>query len=297
MKAERDDHIGEPLARSRFPVTHGLLVLLLIAGIGVAWWYTGQDTSTTPDITEAMSEAAPPPVATPRRAPPPAPDIPRKLPPAPVPAAIDSKPDTPPPPPEPVLLPAAEADAWLIARLAELDIPRPVLALFDDNHPLSVSTALLDGASRGILMRKLITGWSPARPFPVQGEGPDLSLDPKGYERYDTLVNTLVAVDATTAERAFHLLRPLYERAYGEIGLKPEDFDNALISALDQVIAAPVLERPPQLAQEKVLYTFADPELEALSPLHKQLVRMGPENTRRLQRHAQAVRAALLGEN
>ncbi len=295
MKAERDDHMGEPLSRSKFPVTHSLLVLLLIAGIGLGWWYTGQDTSTTPNVPDAAPEVPQPSAAMPTRAPPPAPDIPRKLPPAPVPAAIDTKPDT--PAPEPVLPPAGEADAWLMARLAELDIPRPVLALFDDNHPLSVSTALLDGASRGILMRKLITGWTPASPFPVQGEGSDLSLDPKGYERYDTLVNTLVAVDSASAEKTFHLLRPLYERAYGEIGLKPEDFDNALISALDQVIAAPVLEQPPQLAREKVLYTFADPELEALSPLHKQLVRMGPENTRRLQRHAQAVRAALLGEN
>jgi len=43
-----------------------------------------------------------------------------------------------------------------------------------------------------------------------------------------------------------------------------------------------------------VNYKFADPSLEALSPLQKQLVRMGPTNTKRVQDKAKEIRGALL---
>jgi len=43
-----------------------------------------------------------------------------------------------------------------------------------------------------------------------------------------------------------------------------------------------------------VTYKFADKKLEELMPLQKQLLRAGPENTRRIQQQAKALREALL---
>jgi hypothetical protein len=43
-----------------------------------------------------------------------------------------------------------------------------------------------------------------------------------------------------------------------------------------------------------VLYQFADPDLEKLMPLQKQVLRTGPENTQKLQQQALALKNALL---
>ncbi len=290
MRAEQGDHMSEQRARSRFPVVNLVVAALLLVAVGIVLWLNQQEED-APPAPEVVTEA---PVITPAQ-PAPAPDIPR-APPPPPPAPVSAAPveSPPPPPPEPELPPVEEADAWLMTQLGDLGVRESLLNLFDSAHPLSVSAAVLDGLSRGNLMRKMIPGWSPAGAFPAEKVADELYLDPAGYERYDTLVSTLVELEPATVEQGFHLLRPLYERTYGELGLDPEDVDNALIRVLDQVIAAPELDTPPQLLQESVMYTYADPDLEALTPLQKQLLRMGPENTRRLKRQAQAVRAELL---
>jgi hypothetical protein len=43
-------------------------------------------------------------------------------------------------------------------------------------------------------------------------------------------------------------------------------------------------------------YTYEDESLENLSPIAKQLIRMGPENQAAIQAQASALRAALLGK-
>jgi hypothetical protein len=42
------------------------------------------------------------------------------------------------------------------------------------------------------------------------------------------------------------------------------------------------------------MYRYADPQLEELVPLQKQLLRMGPENIRRIKLQARALREGLL---
>jgi hypothetical protein len=70
--------------------------------------------------------------------------------------------------------------------------------------------------------------------------------------------------------------------------------DGIILQSIDNILATPVIVEPLQLVRESVAYKFADPELEALLPLQKQLLRAGPENTQRLQQQAMALREALL---
>jgi hypothetical protein len=46
-----------------------------------------------------------------------------------------------------------------------------------------------------------------------------------------------------------------------------------------------------------VAYKYADMSLESLTPLQKQLIRTGPENTQRLQQQALLLKNALLNPN
>jgi hypothetical protein len=59
------------------------------------------------------------------------------------------------------------------------------------------------------------------------------------------------------------------------------------------VLATPELDTAVELVQPKVMYKFADPTLEALPPLQKQLIRMGPDHVRRIKAYLREVEAAL----
>ena len=48
-----------------------------------------------------------------------------------------------------------------------------------------------------------------------------------------------------------------------------------------------------ELVQPKVLFRYADSRLESLSGLQKQVLRMGPENTRRLKAYVTRLRPLL----
>jgi len=71
--------------------------------------------------------------------------------------------------------------------------------------------------------------------------------------------------------------------------------DNAVVRALDYVLATPELAEPAALKQKEAVYEYADPRLEQLAPLQKQILRMGPENSAVLKQQARKLRNGLLG--
>jgi hypothetical protein len=65
---------------------------------------------------------------------------------------------------------------------------------------------------------------------------------------------------------------------------------------IDHLLAARLIEGPVKLVQRKVLYEFADPELEALSAGQKIMIRIGPENAARLKAKLLEIRRELVRE-
>ena len=78
------------------------------------------------------------------------------------------------------------------------------------------------------------------------------------------------------------------------MGYNPRQMDGIVLQAIDVILAAPIIVEPIKLTRESVVYKFADPALEALPPLQKQLLRIGPNNTKHLQKQAYALQQALL---
>jgi hypothetical protein len=103
-----------------------------------------------------------------------------------------------------------------------------------------------------------------------------------------------MSLDMQQIAGVFHLVRPILESAFAELGYKPRQMDGIILRSLDNILATPVIVEPLQLVRESVTYKFADPKLEALMPLQKQLLRAGPENTQRVQQQALALKKALL---
>jgi hypothetical protein len=119
-------------------------------------------------------------------------------------------------------------------------------------------------------------------------------LNAGNYERYNGVIRILLSIDMPMMAQFFHRVRPLLETAFAELGYRPRQMDGIILQTIDNILTTPVIVEPLKLTRESVTYKFADPDLEGLMPLQKQLLRAGPENTRRIQQQAKALREALL---
>ena len=128
----------------------------------------------------------------------------------------------------------------------------------------------------------------------VKAEKGGAVLGPENYRRYAPFVGFASAVDTDRLVGAYVRFYPLFQEAYETMGYPEGYFNDRLVEVIDHLLVAPEIEGPVRLVQPRVRYQFADPELESLSAGHKILVRMGPENARRLKGKLGEVREALL---
>ena len=124
---------------------------------------------------------------------------------------------------------------------------------------------------------------APAGKFQTLGSGADLRIDPRSYDRYNAVVNAVDAIEPEAAARAYRRLSPLMQQAFDELGYGNLSFDDRLARALGLLVDTPVPDGDVMLRATSVTFQFADPELEALSPAQKHLLRMGPHNMRLVQ--------------
>lgn len=108
-------------------------------------------------------------------------------------------------------------------------------------------------------------------------------MDRGSYQRYSVFVGIFDSLDSQMVAELYVLIQPLLEEAYTELGNDDGSFNAVLFKAIGRLLETPVVEGDISLEQPVVMYHFSDPTLESLSPAQKQLVRMGPANTRRLQ--------------
>lgn len=156
------------------------------------------------------------------------------------------------------------------------------------------SASYFDGLARGSMLSKIFPLAPPEGNFTTHQQGDVIWLNAGNYERYNSTVSALVSLDMQQLAQTFHLIRPLLEKAFAELGYQPRQMDGIILQSIDNILATPIIVKPLKLVRESVTYKFADPRLEALMPLQKQLLRAGPENTQRLQQQALALKKALL---
>ncbi|MEH6516268.1 MAG: DUF3014 domain-containing protein [Halioglobus sp.] len=259
-------------------------VIALIGVIAVVYFLTGGDPEPTPaPPAPAMVEPEPVP------APPPAPDIPE---PAPEPEPEPEATEEPEPEGPPVTLETSdETVREELAKAGSSDLLSAALANAD---LIQRGTGLIDGFSRGLVLTKILPIAAPTGKFTTIEQGDQILIDPASYDRYDENAAAIAELDTEQLVASFHTFRPLLEQAYGSLGYPKGDFDNALIRSLDTIIATPEIEGDIAVAKKEAIYVFVDPELERLSSLQKQLLRMGPDNIALLKEQATALRTGLL---
>jgi hypothetical protein len=200
-----------------------------------------------------------------------------------------------PPLPEPVTLPGLNtSDPFVHEQISDMANADAILRHLAGSQIIRKFVVLIDGMSRGDIPSRDLPVIPPQATLTVSEQGEEFyRLDPASYTRFNLLVNTLVSIDSRQAVERFRLMVPLFETAYAELGYPGRTFTMALQGAFDNILAARVPEREILLTRPSVNYRFADPGLESLSDLEKLLIRMGPENTAKLQQKARQFRVLL----
>lgn len=127
----------------------------------------------------------------------------------------------------------------------------------------------------------------------LEGEGDLPTLSPANSARYAPFVRFAESLDSASGARIYAQFYPLFQQAYDELGYPGRYFNDRLIEVIDHVLAAPqsteplairVVEVRGDVPSERpwVRYEFADPRLQALSPGHKLMLRVGPDNAQRI---------------
>lgn len=124
---------------------------------------------------------------------------------------------------------------------------------------------------------------APATPFMARGSEGQQTIDPRSYARYDDLADAVSAIDARGAARLYATLKPRLDEAYAELGEPAANFDEVLERAIRELLRVPIVHDPIALKPKPMSYAYADPQLEALTPPQKQLLRMGSKNVSMVQ--------------
>jgi hypothetical protein len=178
-----------------------------------------------------------------------------------------------------VLPPLNTSDDWLREEV-EPAAATFLATLLGESELVRTFAAVLENASRGEYPRNLLGFMAPSGKFVVHRVAGRAAIDPASYARYDRYVEALEAVSPARAAAVFLKFEPLLFEALREFGEDPRAPRSLLADALSRIYAIPLPADPIPLVRPKVMYKFADAELEALSPLQKQLLRMGPTNLR-----------------
>jgi len=261
-------------------VLQGTVVLLLIVG-GAAAWLALRDAAPTPP-------AAPPPELPLVASPPPAlpPPAPAKPIPAPTPVVAAAPPAFVPPG-------LNESDPVVRELAGGISAQSQLTEWLEADGLIRRFVVAVANVAEGRTPRDQLAPVWPADEFEVQGTKEQVLPNPASYARYDLVTDVFVSLDTEGAIALYHKLEPVFDEAYAELGYPETPFREALASAIQELLGAPVLVGEPGLQKRVLTWEYTDPEIEGLSPAQKQLLRMGPANVPRVQRKLRAFGKAL----
>jgi len=247
----------------------GFFVLLIIIGAGILLrevWLSRQKPPVE-EVLPPMEESAPTPSPLEEAPSPPSQlEIPESVP----------EPSVPLPP-----LDQSDALARSLAKPFSGDPDFPAFLVPDDLIRRFV--LVVDNIARGDVPKSELQSLRPRQEFRAALNAQDeWIIDPASFQRYDRVANLVASLDTRAIVKAYTLLRPLFQQAYLELGMPNGSFDATLEQALRNLLDTPTTGQEIALTPRTNRFEFADPDLEARSPVQRQLLRMGPDNARKI---------------
>lgn len=253
-----------------------LLVVLVAAGAGYYLWQKNHPQA-EPQAPTPAPQASAPPIA------PPAIQHPIGE------AGVDAR---------EVPLPAlGESDKPLRDALAGVIPPASLGQYFLLDGLVRRVVATVDALPRHTLPQRVLPVKPVPGPFATVGQAEGLLIAPQNAARYTPFVRLAESVDTRKLVAIYARYYPLFQQAYVELGYPNGYFNDRLIIAIDDLLSAPEAPDAVPLVQPKVLYAYADPELEALSAGQKTMLRIGNENAARVKAKLREIRRALTAKS
>jgi hypothetical protein len=162
--------------------------------------------------------------------------------------------------------------------------PHPLFAKSLENQDLiRTFVAMINNVADGETPAFHLQFLTPAKRFQVIRKGDKYILDRRSYKRYDSFANALASLDTQQSIHLYKRLIPTFNKALRELGETDTTFEVRFIQAIDVLLATPRVSAPLQLEKKVITYAFSDPKLEQLKPVQKHLLRMGPDNQKKIQ--------------
>ncbi|HET7560782.1 MAG TPA: DUF3014 domain-containing protein [Rhodanobacteraceae bacterium] len=156
--------------------------------------------------------------------------------------------------------------------------------------------ATVDALPRHTIGSSILPLQTPKGTFVADAAGTQPMIGAQNYARYAPFMQIVEGVDARTMVTWYVHWYPLFQQAYRQLGYPHGYFNDRLIAAIDDMLAAPNAGASVALVKaDNGLYKFADPTWEALSVGQKLMIRVGPENERTLKLKLHRIRALLMG--
>jgi hypothetical protein len=122
----------------------------------------------------------------------------------------------------------------------------------------------------------------PSQSFSVYNQADRVWIDRSSFQRYNPYVDAIETVSADDLLEVYQTYKPTLIEKFTEIARPGDELDDTLMRAIDELLDTPQVPVPIEVYSESVMFKFADPKIEALSEPQKQMIRMGPDNMRRL---------------
>ena len=154
-------------------------------------------------------------------------------------------------------------------------------------------TAVVDNIANGLSPRSHVEFLAPQEEFQLIEKNGLFYVNPESYNRYNLIADVFASMDSEGCVKLYEQLKPLFQEAYRDLGYPTQDFQQTLFIAILELLKTPVVEGDILLEKKVITYMMADPQLEQLSQAQKHLLRMGPENVRKIQAKLREMALAL----
>ncbi|MGO2373461.1 DUF3014 domain-containing protein [Pseudoalteromonas sp. KG3] len=196
--------------------------------------------------------------------------------------------------PEPEVAPLPtlnESDTVVVASIDDY-LSDQAMSLLITDDVIRRGVVFIDNLAKGKVVAKHAPVERPEESFSVI-EGDILTIDPNSYERYTPYVKIFTSMSAAQIVRLYDEYKPLINDAYAEIGYQGDAFNQTLEEAIELLLDTPEPKGDMPLLRDSVTYQYAYSEWERLPAAQKQLLRMGPENMKKVKAVLRSVKAEL----
>jgi len=196
-------------------------------------------------------------------------------------------------PPEPTVT-EETADAYARETIERVNGGKALAQFVAGDYIVERAVAIVDALRRGEVPYKLLPVGRPSKPFPIGDDGLRVTMDPSGFSRYDVFAQWVNGIDVLAIVDLLSEYEQIATEALSRMGVGDFDIRSAVLAATTEILATPIAPESAELMKREANWVYMDPELESLSSLQKQILRMGPKNSEIIQAKARELRGAVL---